>query len=84
MRTKLITFLWQDMNRHTINTLQWKTAKRTTMGAWEDAVAFLINRNPDADPQHLMTLNGLVKVLDDETPLRKPTIRELKQLAKSF
>ena len=80
MKPKLITFVWQHMTNHTINTLQWKTNRRTTMQAWEDAVLFLLDRDPWSDPQHLLTFKGLPLVMDDSAPLRNPTNAEIKQL----
>ena len=81
MKPKQLTFLWQNMSRYTINTLQWQTTRRTVGEAWDDAEKFLINRDADCDPALVLVFKGLPELVDDEQPLRSPTREEIKQLA---
>lgn len=62
-----------------MNTLEWETSHFSIEGAWETAEMFLIDRNPSPDPKLVMVFDGLVKVLDESTPLRQPTLDELKK-----
>jgi len=80
MKPKTLTFVWRDMTRHTINTIQVSTPRRSTMEAWEEARALLLRRIEGCDPEHLLTLRGLPEVLDDHQPLRAPTKEEIRQL----
>lgn len=82
MKPKQLTFVWQDMFRYTINTLQWLTTRRTVGEAWDDAEKFLLNRDNDCDPALVLVFKGLPEVVnDDDHILRAPTREEIKQLA---
>jgi hypothetical protein len=82
MKPKQLTFVWQNMSRYTINTLQWQTTRRTVGEAWDDAEKFLLDRDTDCDPALVLVFKGLPEVMDDNKPLRAPTHEEIKELAK--
>lgn len=87
-KPKALTFVFQNTRNSTINTLQWKSQKRTVDEAWEEAMQFLLVRAGAApfvdvfnNPfERVMTLDGLVTVKDESAPLRKPTRDEIKKL----
>lgn len=81
MKPKQLTFVWQDMNRHTVNTLQWSTSERTVEDAWNDAKSFLILRSSTCDPELLLAFKGLLLPLDESVPLRPLTKKEIKEFS---
>lgn len=82
MKPKQLTFVWQNMSRYTINTLQWSTTRRTVGEAWDDAEKFLLDRDDDCDPALVLVFKGLPELVDDDQTLRAPTRKEIKELAK--
>lgn len=80
MRAQKITFVWQSMSRHTVNTLQWMATDRTPEIAWNRAKAHLEAIRPGCDPELLLVFKGLPEVLDQWKPFRKPTKKEIDQL----
>lgn len=76
-KPKILTFVWQSMYRHTINTLQWRTQRRTVQEAWDDAERYLIDRDQNCDPAYLLAFAGAIVPLDDKKPLRAVSKEDL-------
>jgi hypothetical protein len=81
-----MTFVYQNVAKHTVNTLEWETHKRTVEEAWADALAFLgfrdsIEIDEFNNPfEMLLVFDGLCKRREESVPLRKATPEEMKKL----
>ena len=80
MKPKHITFLWQNLENNTTNTIQWETRARTPNQAWDDSVKpHLISIGSCSDPQLIMVFKGLVEIIDEWKPLRAATKEEIQK-----
>ena len=88
MKPKELTFIWQDMDNNTHHLLHWRTTRRTVAEAWEDAEKTLSERHGELPEfvtgrfQLLQVFRGLVEPMDENVPLRKPNVKDLREVTK--
>lgn len=91
MKSKALTFIWQNMMDHTHNLLQWRTEARTLAEAWVEARSALMQkhgRTPEDEMLHgdyalMYAFWGLIAPISDDAIFRPPTRDEITALTQA-